>query len=321
MPVVSIIIPCYNVEKYIDTCIESVFNQNLSESELEVIIVNDGSTDNSLLIIQQLVGNKCNVKILSQENKGLGGARNTGIINATGTYLLFLDADDLLLPNCLKNVLDIADLQGLDILEFSAQGVNESGSIVYHIANDSEVYSSGVEYYCKVRYMNSACNKIYKRDFLVAHHLLFLERIYIEDFEFNTRCLINAKKIKATDLLIVQFLQSTNSITRNKDLTKKQKMIDDIFKVIKITDKQYKNHSTIIQKSFYLERLNFLVASLFVQLIKNKVSYNEINALKLKLEQDNILYINHRIFEVRKNILRIILLRNLWTYKLIKLFF
>ena len=312
----------YNVAQYLKKCIESVFEQGLSTDEFEIVLVDDGSTDNSFHVAESLTRDKNNVKLISQENKGLGGARNTGIENAEGEYLLFLDSDDGLLPNVLKNLIAIATTEDLDILEFAAQGINEKGEVLYQIANTSQLYQSGYEYYNKVRYMNSACNKLYKRTFLLENELFFLEKIYIEDFEFNTRCLTKVKKIKATNKLAAQFLQSENSITRSTDISKKKKMIADIILVIKKTDYLYKKEGKNYEESsFYLERLNFLVATLFYQLIKNKAAYKEIMDLKLNLQVDNIFYINHHIFDSKKNLLRIILLKNLWLYKWFKLLF
>ena len=322
MKKLSVIIPMYNVAQYLKKCIESVFEQGLSTDEFEIVLVDDGSTDNSFHVAESLTRDKNNVKLISQENKGLGGARNTGIENAEGEYLLFLDSDDGLLPNVLKNLIAIATTEDLDILEFAAQGINEKGEVLYQIANTSQLYQSGYEYYNKVRYMNSACNKLYKRTFLLENELFFLEKIYIEDFEFNTRCLTKVKKIKATNKLAAQFLQSENSITRSTDISKKKKMIADIILVIKKTDYLYKKEGKNYEESsFYLERLNFLVATLFYQLIKNKAAYKEIMDLKLNLQVDNIFYINHHIFDSKKNLLRIILLKNLWLYKWFKLLF
>lgn len=312
----------YNVAEYISKCIDSVYNQDLDEEDFELVIIDDASPDESLTIAQEITKKRSNVVIVSQENKGLGGARNTGIHYSSGAYLLFLDSDDWLLPNTLKDLVDLMSRDNLDILEFAAQGVNPQGKIIYHIKNNSDLYLSGYAYYNNVRYMNSACNKLYKRTFLLKEELFFLEKIYIEDFEFNTRCLATAKRIKATDKLISQFLQSDNSITRNADASKKEKMISDIILVIKKTDYLYKNQSDNNEKKvFYLERLNFLVATLFYQLIKNKASYNEMIELKLRLKADAIYYVNHKIFDVKKNILRITILHNLWLYKIIALFF
>lgn len=321
MKKISIIIPMYNVEQYISKCIDSVYNQDLDDEDFELVIIDDASPDKSLTIAKEITKECSNVVIVSQENKGLGGARNTGILNACGAYLLFLDSDDLLLPNVLKNLVELANKDDLDILEFAAQGVNSKGEIVYHAKNESKVYPSGYEYYNRVRYMNSACNKLYKRSFLLNEELFFLEKIYIEDFEFNTRCLVAAKRIKATNNLISQFLQSENSITRNLDESKKHKMISDIILVIKKTDYLYKNQSDNNEISvFYLERLNFLVATLFYQLIKNKASYKEMIDLKLRLQEDDIFYVNYKIFDFKKNIFRKVLLKNLWVYKIFKLF-
>ncbi len=322
MKKISVIIPMYNVAEYISKCIDSVYNQDLDEEDFELVIIDDASPDESLTIAQEITKKRSNVVIVSQENKGLGGARNTGIHYSSGAYLLFLDSDDWLLPNTLKDLVDLMSRDNLDILEFAAQGVNPQGKIIYHIKNNSDLYLSGYAYYNNVRYMNSACNKLYKRTFLLKEELFFLEKIYIEDFEFNTRCLATAKRIKATDKLISQFLQSDNSITRNADASKKEKMISDIILVIKKTDYLYKNQSDNNEKKvFYLERLNFLVATLFYQLIKNKASYNEMIELKLRLKADAIYYVNHKIFDVKKNILRITILHNLWLYKIIALFF
>lgn len=311
----------YNVEQYISKCIDSVYNQDLIEDDFELVLIDDASPDNSLAITKEITKGRNNVKIISQKNKGLGGARNTGILNASGEYLLFLDSDDGLLPNVLKELLAIATTEDLDILEFAAQGINSKGEVLYQIANTSEVYQSGYAYYNKVRYMNSACNKLYKRTFLLENELFFLEKIYIEDFEFNTRALAAVKKISATDKLISQFLQSENSITRNTDQAKKQKMIADIILVIKKTNYLYKTLPlTNVMSFFYLERLNFLVATLFYQLIKNKATYNEVVELKSLLQKDEVYYVNHKIFDSKKNLFRKVLLKNLWLYKILVYF-
>lgn len=322
MKKISIIIPCYNVAHYLGSCLASVFDQSMQEQDFEVLIINDGSTDDSQKVAEDFSKNKSNVKIISQQNKGLGGARNTGIKNATGDYLLFLDADDRLLPEVVEQILRLAQKEHLDILEFSAQGVNEKGEIIYHISNTSSIFSSGFTYYNSVRYMNSACNKLYRRNFLIENELLFLEKIYIEDFEFNTRCFAKAQRIQATDLLVAHFLQTHNSITRNTNVAKRKKMVFDIMMVIEETKILYqKRPQTKQSEIFYLERLNFLVATLFYQLIKNKGTYKELKSLKKDLQKKDIFFIDHRIYDIRKNLLRVVLLKNLWIYPLSRLFF
>lgn len=311
----------FNVEQYLEKCINSVYNQGLEEEDFEIVLVDDESPDNSLEVGKRLTSKKSNVKIISQKNKGLGGARNTGILNATGDYLLFLDADDQLLPFVLREIISVAQENELDILEFGAQGIDSDGKILYEVTNKSGVFSSGFEYYNTVRYMHSACNKLYKRNFIIDNNILFLEKIYVEDFEFNTRCLSHVKNIQATAVVVSQFLQSENSITRNTDKTKREKMISDIILVISQTKQLYcSKPSDNTQRFFYLERLNFLVSTLFYQLFKDRASYKELFALRSNLVKDDLFYVNHRIFDKRKDLFRILFVRNLWVYKFINLF-
>lgn len=100
----SIIVPLYNCEQYIEKCLESLLDQNY-EGEYEVIVVNDGSVDGSLSIVQKIsVSSKEKIKIVSQKNKGLSGARNTGLRMAIGQYIIFIDADDYVENSLLKTV-------------------------------------------------------------------------------------------------------------------------------------------------------------------------------------------------------------------------
>ena len=126
----SIIIPMYNVEKYIHKCIHSVVQNNLKRDDFEIIIVDDESPDNSLSIATEIAKEFDNITIISQKNKGLGGARNTGIQNAKGKYVLFLDSDDFYTPNSLETILKIAFDNELEILEFGAIVVDSTNKII-----------------------------------------------------------------------------------------------------------------------------------------------------------------------------------------------
>jgi len=138
MKKLSIIVPMYNVASYIETCIDSIYKQNIPLHDFEVILIDDESPDNSLEIAKALVRTKDNVKIISQKNKGLGGARNTGIENASGVYILFLDADDYYIDNTINHLIVLAEKYTLDILEFGAEGINRKGEITYSLAINNE---------------------------------------------------------------------------------------------------------------------------------------------------------------------------------------
>lgn len=323
MKKLSIIIPVYNVEAYVIKCIRSVKENNLPESDYEIIIVDDESPDNSVALIQQTFPNDPSIQIISQKNKGLGGARNTGIKAAQGKYLLFLDSDDVLVPNSLSELLTFAEMKNVEILEFGAQGVDLNHREVYTFHNTTKgKVLNGVEYYNTVRYMNSACNKLYKREFLTENQLFFLERIFIEDFEFNTRVFYNAKRVAAISRIGAHFLQSENSITRNTNTEKKKKMVEDILQVLRITHFLFlkSNSNDLEEKIFFRERLGFLLATLFFQKAKNKSSYLEVKQLKEELESEGVYYVDYPLFQRSKNIFRILILKNISLYKLIRPF-
>ena len=121
-PKVSIIIPVYNVERYLSQCLQSIFSQSNILDLLEVIIINDGSPDNSHLIIEQYVDKFPSlIRVVNQENQGLSMARNVGIEASTGEYITFIDSDDSIEPNMYKTMLEKAESGKFDIV---ACGVN-----------------------------------------------------------------------------------------------------------------------------------------------------------------------------------------------------
>src|SRR5690606_29001874 len=230
--ILSIIIPVYNVEKYIERCIRSCYDQQLAHNEYEIIVVDDESPDDSVVIVDGLMESYTNLRVISQKNKGLGGARNTGIQNAKGRYLLFLDSDDYLLPNVLDKLMKIAVPNQLDILDFSANGVREDGSVVYAINHQSCTNpTTGPEYFNKGHH-NSACVRLYRTEFLIQHQLLFKEKVYIEDVEFNFKAVFKAKRIMSTPLVVSNFVQTSGSITRNSNVAKNHKLIQDILQSV-----------------------------------------------------------------------------------------
>ncbi|RZJ27453.1 MAG: glycosyltransferase family 2 protein, partial [Flavobacterium sp.] len=316
----TVIIPVYNVEKYIEKCIFSVLDNDLDVADYEIIVVDDQSPDNSLEIVKKIAVNRPNVKVISQQNKGLGGARNTGIENASGDYLLFLDSDDWIVPDTLSHLVSTAESADVEVLEFSAAGIDPKGKIIYHASNDTRGKAyDGAYYYNHVRYLNSACNKLYKRKFLTDNGLLFKERIFIEDFEFNTRAFFKAKKVMAIPYLAAKFLQSDDSITRNRDAGKKEKMYRDFIGIIQITADEYSKHqaeATDGQHAFFKERLSFLVTTLFFQFFKYKLSYAEIKQYKQELSDKGLFLIDFPIHDKSKDLFRKVMLKNLWLFSM-----
>jgi len=321
----SIIIPVYNVEEYIEKCIKSVLCQNLANDDYEIIVIDDASPDNSIRIIKGIIKENPQVKLISQKNRGLGGARNTGLRNAKGDFILFLDSDDWYLPNVLNQIYTIGIKYSVDILEFGAQGINFDDKVVYsHSISSNDEISNGLLYYQNYRYMDSACNKLYRRNFLIENELFFIEHIYIEDYEFNTRVFYKAKRVMAIDLIVAQFYQSSNSITRNFDVIRQQKLKEDIIIVIKKINTLYINGKMInnrFDSKYFEQRLGYLVATLFYQLVKKRASYNDFVVLKERLISENIFFIDFPIFDRKKEWFRKLFLKNFALFKIVHIVF
>lgn len=317
----SIIIPMYNVAPFIERAITSVYNQGLLEDAFELILIDDGSPDESAEIAKKITSGRSNVQLISQENKGLGGARNTGINNAKGKYILFLDADDYYFSDMLCKLKEEIIHLNLDIVEFGAKGIQPDGELSYKKSLITKTMD-GVEYYNTTRYMDSACNKLYKKSFLINHDLKFIERIYIEDYEFNTRAFFYAKKVKGVPLVVSGFFQSSNSITRTADFNKIEKMKSDIIHVIEIINYFYKSKKETLKPKevvYFKQRLSYLTTTLFYQLWKNNYSYESFVSLKETMRLKDLFYVNETIFNSKKNVFRIILLKNFTLLKMLLL--
>ena len=220
----SIIIPFYNVEKYIRPCIESLFRQGLDEECFEVIAINDGSTDNSIKEIEDLLDIHRNIKIISLSKLGVSVARNIGLEKALGTYILFVDSDDLLVEDTLSGLLQEAMKSRPDILIADYIKMDD-----YQIENRKPLPSdytfkatTGTELF--LRHLNPrACyiwNKLYSRDFLNKAQLRFTPDIYFEDVPFTTACFLNAGScIKSTCLFYI-YRQRSDSICSSIDIQK-----------------------------------------------------------------------------------------------------
>lgn len=212
----SFVVPVYNVEKYLNECLDSIFDPSADEDEYEVIAVNDGSTDNSPEILKTYERYR-NFRIITQENAGLGFARNSGIRAATGRYIAFIDSDDYLLPGAVPVLLDLARGSDCDIVEFGFETVDDaSGERVAHTTEPVQGIESGKSFLIKKimrgNYTASACNKIYKKKYLDANSLYFLKLRRSEDVEWESRCYFYAESVSCYPVLLFAYRRRQGSI-------------------------------------------------------------------------------------------------------------
>ena len=221
MPKISVIIPVYNTEKYIEKCLESLAKQTMQD--FEVIIVNDGSTDNSKKVIKDYMkSRKLNIKYLEKENGGLASARNYGVEKALGKYISFLDSDDYLDENLFSELEKYMD-KNIDLIKFKMKTVDEEGNVIEKL--DGPVFNvcSGEEGYKKLcttdKYMDPACIYLYRREFFVENNFKYKLR-YHEDFGLTSLIIIQAKTFVSTKIFGYNYLQTEESLTRGKDYKK-----------------------------------------------------------------------------------------------------
>lgn len=203
---VSIIVPIYNVEKYLHKCIDSILNQTLKN--IEIILVNDGSTDNCGKIIDEYAKKDERIIVIHKENEGQSSARNKGLDIARGKYIGFVDSDDWLHHDMYENLYNAINESNADLCICGREAYSEDRILGYQIKLENELidlneydirdYISSKLFY---KHTVSSCNKIYKKEIIKNNNIRFEDVSYVgsEDALFNYQYLLIAKKIKSID--------------------------------------------------------------------------------------------------------------------------
>lgn len=218
----SIIIPVYNAEKFVDKCIKSIIDNYFYNYEL--ILIDDGSTDDSLNIIKQYQNE--HIRVFSNSNHGVGYTRNYGLQQATGEYIIFIDSDDYIEPDYFSTL--IKDVDGYDIGISGVRFVDLNGkSMGVRKVKNSE--------WGKYQLPLTA-GKIFKRTYILENHISYPEYVIGEDLAFNLMSYCYTKKIKMIDYIGYNYVQNPNSSTH---VVKKQNQYDNQeLKLLKFLDKK-----------------------------------------------------------------------------------
>ncbi len=263
MKKLSIIIPVYNVEMYIHSCVESVFQQGLNEDDFEVILVNDGTQDNSFGVISDLISYHTNIILIEQPNLGLSAARNTGLNKANGEYILFLDSDDLLFNNTMVSILSHTNqLPDLIVAGFEKKRNEEITShMLTPKKNHQGITLTGQELF--INYLNPrecyVWRTLYKKAFLDNNNLRFIPGIYFEDVPFTVECYLKAKNCIYTKDSFYIYRQRSNSIvsainkTKLLDLNKVIAKLWILQQICPLTSEEQKKLMDTIYATFSIE--------------------------------------------------------------------
>ena len=207
-PLVSIIIPTYNMEKYLEECLDSVVNQTYKN--LEIIAVNAGSTDKSLDIMETYAQKDKRIKIVPYFKNGLAATRNAGLAVATGEYIMFLDSDDYFDCSLAERLVDEAETYQCDMVIFNGKSFEDYGDSVkfenkryfsLDKSNEGKTYTGFEILKITGGRINQACMKIYRNSFILDNKLVFIEKILGEDTPYLYKALINTDKVRYVDII------------------------------------------------------------------------------------------------------------------------
>ncbi len=291
MKKISVIIPVYNTEKYIDKCINSVLQQDL---ETEIIVVNDGSTDNSKKIIEKY---KDKIIYLEKENGGLSDARNYGLKYATGEYVAFLDSDDFIEKNLFLRLEKYIDKK-IDIIKFKIKLVDENYKEIRKIPSPSFECVNGEKAFENLfgldEFLEVSCGYLYRKEFFKENNFHFEKGMYHEDFGLIPLVILKAKTVISLNIYGYNYLQTQNSITRNLDYSKTLKRANDVLAfydnmIKKIESYEISQTSKKLIKEFYTnailnkaKTLNKKDRKIYISKLKNRKIVDNIQIRNVK---------------------------------------
>lgn len=271
---ISVIVPVYNVENYIERCLNSIINQTYKN--IEIVCVNDGSTDNSLNILNDFQKKDSRIKIISQENQGLSEARNVGIKNSSGKYIGFVDSDDWVdldyYEKLHKALIDSkSDFACANIKFF------DNGKISYIKFQQNQIFS---EFDKKIdNYKNgSVCDKLYKKSLFLDNDIKFIKGYFYEDNIVLLQLTYYSKKIVTINTVSYYYFKNNNSITREKNSEKELKRQQDMYYMCEVILNYFYNKN--VSKKVIKSIKKFLFrAFASVLLDKNSIYYNKTKKL------------------------------------------
>ncbi|WP_303317747.1 glycosyltransferase [Flavivirga abyssicola] len=282
----SIIVPFYNAEACIERCLNSLVNQNLDTDNYEIILINDGSTDNGLNIVETFKKQYHNINVYSQVNHGLGATRNIGITLAKGEYLYFIDADDYLAFNMLDIILNYQVKFELDLLGFSSLPTHKLDlftSKTKELREDINVLK-GTDFLVKNKHHDlGACWYIIKKDFLLSTGFKFVEGKFFEDVVFTFNIFLRSKRAAFLPIDAHRYVENHTSITNKDTQEHLKKIIEDYTSLVYslnvlISEISKENDSNVITiiKNIEFKR-SVIIYFMFYKIIKADISIKKTN--------------------------------------------
>lgn len=230
IPLLSILIPAYNAGSRIEDCLNSITSQIIDESEIEIIVIDDGSTDNTLQIIKDAQSSHKCISYRSRENRGISATRNELLKLKRGQYMWFVDADDFISPQSLAIIREMLITDVLDCLMLSFNTIAISGNAITHKYSGN--YNSGIELTNNNIYDNSLWSRIYRSKIIDDNEICFGNYSMGEDFDFVYRLIPHLGKCSCVDMVVYNYRLMQHSATQEKNLEHRRKSAADSLTII-----------------------------------------------------------------------------------------
>ena len=290
-PLLTVVIPVYNVEKYLNRCLESILIQEWKN--YDIIMVDDGSTDRSPQICDDYVKAYDFISVIHKENGGLSDARNTGLSQAKGEYVYFPDSDDWLEPDTFIALAEALESQKFDIISFNREFIKGEEDVIISDPVENQVFEGkdAFVHMLKHSYITGFVNdKIYRKSLFVDHDILFPKGKYYEDLGTNYKLFLSAKKVYATNQKYYHYLiDNPDSITQSWNEKKFRDMLG-FYKEVFYSDfvrSQLNQEELHISQLYYVNGLTHILASLYKA--KLHKYYSEITSeVKQELEKNKM---------------------------------
>ena len=296
---ISVIVPVYNIEKYLSRCIDSILDQTYKN--WEAIFVNDGSTDNSLKILEEYKKRDKRIKIIDKKNAGSGAARNDGIENSKGEYIAFLDSDDWYEKNFLEKLYNNLIENNSDVSmcnpKMTYDNIEKNSKINTYFFKNVELDKTP-EKILGILAMPVVWNKLYKKDIIVKNKIRFPNYSFCEDVEFLYKTFLYVNKVSKIEDDLYNYYQRKNSATKKI----KEEAIEQVYKVLENIERYIKNNFSDKLEFFYLYKVQFIYSisiTLLVKIDNDKNLRNKIN----KKNNDELKNINKSLILKNKKIL------------------
>lgn len=297
MPKISVIVAAYNVDKYLERCINSIVSQSLKD--IEIIIVNDGSTDNTRSIIEKFQKNDKRIIVINQDNSGISKARNIALSKATGEFVLFVDGDDWIQHDSLSKLYNLAKIEKADVVCFNFFYAYKDKNI---ICNDFKMFDklNSHEFIKATLLLDIApvvWAKLLRREFLVDNMIKCPEGVaYGEDMATSVNIALNSKKVAFLNEPLYFYRQREDSIT--KELSKKvltiEKAVDLIGELLDKHDKM----------NLFMDEYEYIIyKNIYYYLVVNNNKLNKVQYVLYKIwKSKNINISNNQYYiDFKKN--------------------